>query len=155
MLTLRPMQPTEFSKYRDYFIVDYAQEIAANFGYSIEKSSAIAAKELADDLPQNVTTPDNFLLCIEESNKGTIGYLWYKQIDAGTSVFILDFVILEAFRGLGYGKATLTALEEQLAPSGVEQIKLRVAYDNIRAFGLYQKLGFSITGYNMIKILAE
>lgn len=155
MITLRLMQPTEFSNYRDYFVIDYAQEIASNFGYSTEKSKIIAAKELADDLPQNVTTADNFLLCIEESDSGTIGYLWYKQIDDGTTAFILDFVLLEAFRGRGYGKATLTALEKQLVPTGIEQIKLRVAFDNDRAFGLYKKLGFSITGYNMVKILAE
>ncbi len=149
------MQPAEFSAYRDYFVVDYALEIAANYGYSIEKSNALAAQELAADLPQTVATPDNFLLCIEKSDNGTIGYLWYKLIDAGTSAFILDFVLLEAFRGLGYGKASLIALEKLLKPGGVEQIKLRVAYDNDRAFGLYKKLGFAVTGYNMVKILAE
>jgi ribosomal protein S18 acetylase RimI-like enzyme len=31
------------------------------------------------------------------------------------------------------------------------EIKLRVAHGNKRALALYKKIGFSITGYNMIK----
>jgi ribosomal protein S18 acetylase RimI-like enzyme len=82
-----------------------------------------------------------------------MGYLWYKLLDEGETVFIMDFVLFEQFRGLGYGKAALTVLEERLLQSGVGQIKLRVAYDNKRALGLYEKLGFRITGHNMVKVL--
>ena len=155
MITFRTMKAEEFPNYHDYFIVDYANEIAANFGYSLEKSRAIALKELMNDLPQNISTPNNFLLCIEESGDDTIGYLWYKFLDNGETVFILDFVLFDNFRGLGYGKAALIALEEQLFQSGVEQIKLRVAFDNNRALRLYERLGFNITGYNMVKILEK
>ena len=153
MITLRPMTTAEFPQYRDYFIVDYATEIAANYGYSLEKSQAIAAQELMDDLPQDVSTPEHTLLCIERSGTETIGYLWYKRLDQGQTVFILDFVLFEKFRGLGHGQAALLALEEQLLETGLEQIKLRVAFDNKRALRLYEKLGFTITGYNMVKIL--
>jgi ribosomal protein S18 acetylase RimI-like enzyme len=155
MITLRPMKATEFSDYEAYFVVDYAHEIAANYGYSPEKSHAIAAAELLEDLPQTVTTPGHVLLCIEADEAGTIGYLWYKLLDNGETVFILDFVVFEVYRGLGYGKAALRALEKRLRESGVEQIKLRVAFDNPRAKGLYEALGFSITGYNMIKIFEK
>ena len=155
MITFRAMKAEEFADYRDYFIVDYADEIAANFGYGLEKSQEIAVKELLDDLPQDVSTRDNFLFCIEENGDRTIGYLWYKLLDDGETVFILDFVLFERFRGLGYGKAALMALEEKLSHSGVEQIKLRVAFDNKRAYGLYENLGFNITGYNMVKNLEK
>jgi len=147
------MKTEEFPNYRDYFIVDYAEEIAANFGYSLEKSRAIAAKELREDLPQTVSTPDHTLLCIEKSGDETIGYLWYKSLDQGQTVFILDFVIFATFRGLGYGQAALLALETHLLQANVAQIKLRVAFDNKRALGLYEKIGFNVTGYNMAKSL--
>ena len=158
MISLRAMSQDEFPAYRDYFIVDYADEIVANFGYTLEKSRAIAARELAADLPQTTDTPDHSLLCIEQGTRDqtvseTIGYLWYKLIDDGETVFILDFVLFEAFRGLGHGKAALMALEQHLLNSNVEQIKLRVAADNKRALGLYGRIGFSITGYNMVKVL--
>ena len=153
MINFRAMKTEEFPAYRDYFVIDYANEIAVNFGYTIEKGLAIAQKELEDDLPQDVSTADNILLCIEESDTNTLGYLWCKCIDNGETAFILDFVIFEDYRGLGYGKTALIVLVERLSQAGVVQIKLRAASDNDRALRLYEKLGFHVTGYNTVKIL--
>ena len=155
MITFRPMQADEFAAYRDYFIVDYADEISANFGHTLEQSRIIASKELAEDLPQNVATPDNYLLCIEQNENITIGYLWYKLYDNGATAFILDFVVFKEFRGQGHGKAALIVLENQLAHSGTKQIRLRVAYKNDKARQLYEKVGFNITGINMSKLLGS
>ena len=80
---------------------------------------------------------------------------FYKLLDEGESIFILDFMLFEDYCGLGYGKAALLALEEAIRETGVAQIKLRVAFDNHRAKGLYERLGFSVTGYNMIKIFEK
>ena len=153
MITFRAMKPEEYPAYRDFFIIDYGAEVAENYGYTLEKSRAIAAQELIEDLPQTVTTPGHYLLCIEESAAGFIGYLWYQLLDQGETAFIMDFVLFEQFRGRGHGRGALLALETELARAGVTQIKLRVAFANERAFGLYKKLGFAITGYNMIKHL--
>jgi ribosomal protein S18 acetylase RimI-like enzyme len=146
------MKAEEFTQYRDYFIHDYADEIAANFGHTLEQSRVIARKEFQEDLPQDVSTPDHYLLCIEENNN-LLGYLCYKLLEQEETIFILDFVVFEQFRSKGYGTAALTALEEHLAKSATKQIKLRVAYKNKRALALYEKLGFNITGYNMAKNL--
>ena len=153
MITLKAMQAHEFSAYRDYFIVDYADEISANYGHSLEQSRIIASKELAEDLPQTVDTPNHYLLCITQNKNNTIGYLWYKLYDDGATAFILDFVVFKEFRGQGHGKAALAILEGQLAKSGTKQVKLRVAYKNDRARQLYEKVGFNITGINMSKLL--
>jgi Acetyltransferase (GNAT) family len=91
------MKAEEFPQYREYFIHDYAQEIADNFGHSLEKSRAIALQELNDDLPQTVSTPEHCLLCIESDND-LVGYLWYQQLEHEETIFILDFVVLEQFR---------------------------------------------------------
>jgi len=152
-VTLRPMQADEFPAYRDYFVVDYAEEIAANYGFTLEKSHAIARQELADDLPQTVATPDHVLLCIENEDGKLIGYVWYKLLDDGETVFALDFMVFEQFRKKGYGKAAIATLEKQLSQTGAAQIKLRVAFENKGAFRLYEHVGFSVTGYNMIKHL--
>ena len=131
MIALRAMTVDEFSDYCDYFVVDYADEIVANYGYTLEKSRAIASTSLTDDLPLGAETPDNFLFCIEKDagtgSAETVGYLWYKLLDDGETVFILDFYLFEPVRGQGHGKAALAALEQHLLGSGVEQIKLRVA----------------------------
>ena len=150
-VTLRPMLADEFPNYRDYFVVDYAEEIAANYGFTLEKSRTIARQELADDLPQTVATPNHFLLCIENEDGQIIGYLWHKLLDDGETVFVLDFIIFKQFRKMGYGKAAMDRLEKQLSRTGVEQIKLRVAFENKGALRLYETVGFNVTGYNMIK----
>ena len=149
------MEADEYPAYRDYFVVDYAEEIVANFGYTLTKSRAIAEKELIDDLPQTVSTPDHVLLCIEKAEQGTIGYLWYQLRDDGGTAFIMDFVVLAPFRGVGYGKLALAALQTRLKQAGVAQIKLRVAYYNERALSLYKRVGFHITGFNMVKSLEQ
>ena len=64
MVSLRTMTVDEFSDYCDYFVVDYADEIVASYGYTLEKSRSIASKSLEDDLPLGADTPDNVLLCI-------------------------------------------------------------------------------------------
>jgi ribosomal protein S18 acetylase RimI-like enzyme len=155
MITLRPMTTDEFSSFCTYFIADYADEIGANFGHSPEQSRLIASKELAEDLPQNIATPHNHLLCIEQNENTTVGYLWYKLFDEGTTAFVLDFVVFKEFRRQGYGKSALLALEKQLFDSGTKQIKLRVAYKNDKARQLYEKVGFNITGFNMSKLLGS
>jgi len=156
MIALRKMKVGEFSTYAAYFVAEYAKEITQNYGYSIEKTLAIAEQDIKDELPEGVATPNNYLLCIElyqGIKSELIGYLWYGLRDEGKTAFILDFYLLEQFQGQGHGKASLMALEQELAHSRIEQIKLRVAYHNKPALGLYEKTGFNITGYNMVKML--
>ncbi|MFK7800984.1 MAG: GNAT family N-acetyltransferase [Anaerolineae bacterium] len=155
MIKLRPITQLEFPNYSKLFIADYAAEIESNYRYSAEKSRAQAQQELKNDLPQGIKTPNQFLCCLDKKEAGTVGYLWYTLYDHGKTAFILDFILLERFRGLGLGKESLVALEAKLEPTGVEQIKLRVAGDNKRAFKLYERMGFSITGINMIKHLSN
>lgn len=155
MVTLRPIAENEFEAYSALFLADYSAEIESNYGYSAERSMMQAKQELADDLPQGLETPDQFLLTIENTDQDIIGYLWYTLYDNGETAFILDFILLKQFRGMGLGKASLSALEQRFEQSEVKQIKLRVAGDNHRAFKLYKRMGFSVTGINMIKHMNE
>ncbi|MFT5194675.1 MAG: ribosomal protein S18 acetylase RimI-like enzyme [Cellvibrionaceae bacterium] len=155
MIAFRLITAQEFPNYRAYFIPDYAAEIESNYGYSAEESLAQATKSVADEFPNGVSTTKNLLHCITKEGNGTIGYLWYTLNNEDKSAFILDFVILENFRGSGLGKASLNAFEAELTTAGIKQIKLRVAGDNQRAFKLYERMGFNVTGINMIKHLGK
>ena len=137
------------------FLADYPAELEANFGYSAAQSKAQAEKELADDLPLGLKTPNQLICCIEKDNESTLGYLWYTFDDDGATAFILDFVLYEQFRGMGFGKAALLALEKALADTSAMQIKLRVAGSNKRAFKLYERMGFKITDIKMTKTLEQ
>ncbi|EXJ41114.1 acetyltransferase family protein [Vibrio parahaemolyticus VPTS-2010_2] len=94
------------------------------------------------------------MLCIDAEVDGQlnrVGYLWHSINATEQSTFIYDFFVSGEYRGLGYGTQAISALEKQLEEVGVNQIKLRVAYQNERALKLYQEVGFVITGFNMSK----
>ena len=150
MIQLRPMTTSEYPAYCDYFIDDYSREIAENYGHSMDRAIELANQDLMRSFPHGLQTNDHELLCIEWDSE-LVGYLWHSINADEKSTFIYDFFIFPNSRNNGYGKLAIAALELQLKLRGIEQIKLRVAYQNQRALKLYQEVGFSISGYNMSK----
>jgi len=157
MIVLRPMHEKEFSGYLDYFIPDYAQEIATNYRLSADDSLAKAQQEIAADLPDGAHTTGHVLLCLyrqQDKTEKHVGYLWYKPDMASRTVFIYDFHIFNACQGQGLGKQALRAFEQMLQEQDFEHIRLRVAGDNARARHVYETMGFGVTGFNMSKTIA-
>lgn len=146
MLTLRPMRSDEFPGYLGYFVPDYTDEIATNYGLTPADARNQAEREIARDLPLGVETAGQTLLCIEDGST-LLGYLWINVADS--IAFISDFCILPAYQGRGHGKAALVALRARLGSGGIAQIRLRVAAGNPRALALYERMGFRTTGINM------
>lgn len=156
MIMLRPMREEEYPAYQDYFIADYAREIAANYRLSAEDSLARAQREMAEDLPEGVNTPGQVLLCLftrTDNRDRHVGYLWYKPDTAMRSVFICDFYIFNVCQGQGLGTLALRAFEQAMREQAFEHIRLRVAGDNERARHVYESSGFWVTGINMSKTL--
>ncbi|MCP4321031.1 MAG: GNAT family N-acetyltransferase [Alteromonadales bacterium] len=156
MVNLRKMKVEEYPDYCDYFISDHGQEIAKNYGHSIEVATDLAHQELLRCFPNGIDTEEHDLLCIEVASTNSVkvvGYLWHSIKSSDSSTFIYDFYIEDKYRGNGYGKKAITQLESILVSAEVNQIKLRVAYHNQRALALYQEVGFIISGYNMSKKL--
>ncbi len=157
-MMFRPMRQEEYPAYLEYFIADYAREIAANYRLSAEDSLAKAKREIAEDLPEGVNTPGQVLLCLltqSDNHDRHVGYLWYKPDITTRTVFIFDFYIFNACQGQGLGTQALRAFERKMREQGVEQIRLRVAGDNARARHVYQSIGFWVTGINMSKTLSD
>ena len=158
-LTVRliPLRDADFPAYRDYFIEDYAQDLASNHGMALPDAHRQADASLQQLLPLGVATPGHHLLAMvpEASNAPgePLGYLWHAIDGAAGTTFIYDFYVTPPHRGRGLGKAAMAVLEAELKCLGVSQIKLRVAYDNPRARALYEEIGFHITGYNIAKTL--
>lgn len=158
MISFRPMNDDEFPAYMDYFIPDYAAEIAANYRLSHEQALQQARAEINSSLPDGVNTAGNVLLCIQadiDSENGHAGYLWYKPDIALKSAFINDFHILPPYQNRGFGREALICLEKSLIAEGFRQIKLRVAGDNHAAQHVYASSGFNVTGVNMNKVLVD
>jgi len=157
MVVLRQMQQEEFPAYCKYFIEDYSHEIAANYGHSTVLATELAEKELHRCFPDGLKGSEHSLLCIDtlvDGQLNLVGYLWHSINTTEQSTFIYDFFVSSEYRGLGYGTEAISVLEKQLQEVGVNQIKLRVAYQNERALQLYKEIGFVITGFNMAKNIA-
>jgi len=154
VVNLREMRVDEYPVYCDYFIADYSHEIAKNYGHSMQVATEIAQKDLVKYFPHGLESNEHDLLCIEINLAGkpeVIGYLWHSLNKSDSSTFIYDFYVADEHRGNGYGRQAISVLENQLVSRGINQIKLRVAYNNQRALALYQEAGFIISGYNMAK----
>jgi len=158
MMYLRKMRPDEFPDYVAYFVPDYAMEISSNYDMNIETARARAEREVEEALGMGVETPDQILLCaVAEGgeNDTPVGYFWCQPHESGQSIFISDFCILPPYRGRGYGKSALAALEEMYAEKGYSEIRLRVAADNKRAERLYLSAGYIPTGTNMRRAIGN
>ncbi|MGF1826167.1 GNAT family N-acetyltransferase [Vibrio splendidus] len=157
MVVLRGMRQDEYPAYCQYFIDDYSQEIARNYGHSLDVAVELAKKDLHRSFPNGLEGNEHSLLCIDAEVDGEcklVGYLWHSVNVGDKSTFIYDFFISNEHRGLGYGTQSISALETQLLAIGINQIKLRVAYHNERALKLYKEVGFEVTGFNMSKKLS-
>lgn len=152
MIKLVPMQQEDFQPYLERGIREYADDHVRNGNWSTEEALERSRKEFEQLLPEGVNSSDQFLYSIVDEFSGDkIGLLWV-QVKA-QKAFIYDFSIEESFRGKGYGKQTLLALDEKLKSMNVESVALHVFGDNITAQELYKKMGYQITNIQMQKVL--
>ena len=153
MVKLEPLQQEDFERFLDREIQNYAADHVRNGNWPAEGAKERSRKEFEHHLPDGIHSKDQYLYSIvaEEGNK--IGVLWVQVKDR--KGFIFNFVIDEEFRGKGFGKQALSALDEKLKSMDVESVALHVFGDNLSAQELYKKMGFQITGIHMRKILNQ
>ena len=151
MSRLEPLQQAGFERFLERAIREYAEDHVRNGNWSADGAYEKSRKEFERYLPQGIHSPDQYLYSIVDDDDNQIGVLWVQIKDQ--KAFIFDFVIDDLFRGKGYGKRALAALDEKLRAMSVESIGLHVFGDNSTAQELYKKMGYRITGIHMKKTL--
>jgi len=152
MIKLVPMQQEDFKPYLERGIREYADDHVRNGNWTAEEALEKSRKEFEQLLPDGVNSKDQFLYSIiDDPDNNKVGLLWVQVKDQ--KAFIYDFIIDESFRGKGYGKQALLALDEKLQSMNVESVGLHVFGDNTTAQELYKKMGYQITGIHMRKVL--
>jgi len=151
MITLEPIEQEDFERFLESEIRGYAEDHVRNGNWLAEGAVERSRKEFETLLPDGIHSKDQYLYSIVDDSDNKIGVLWVQVKDQ--KAFIYDFVIDEAFRGKGYGKQALIAMDEKLKSMNVESVGLHVFGDNITAQELYKKMGFQITGIHMKKEL--
>ena len=148
MITLQPMKQEDFDRVIETEIREYAADHVRNGNWPAEGSLERSRKEFERLLPEGVHTQNQYLWSLMEGDQ-KIGFMWVQVKD--NKAFIYDFLIHEEYRGKGYGKQAMKAMDERLQFMNVDSVALHVFGDNITAQELYKKMGFEITGIHMHK----
>ncbi|SRR5258706_585192 len=156
MVKLVPMTEAEFAEYLGTAVELYAQAHIQAGDCEPADALELAQADYAMLLPQGLATPDHFLFSVlDETSGARVGMVWFemRELRAGRSAFIYDFVIRAEHRGKGYGAQTLASVDRTVEKMGATRIGLNVMGHNKVARALYEKHGYEITGIGMTKRL--
>ena len=154
MVTLKKMNKESFRKYIKSAIEDYANEKVASGNWEKEEAIHLSKESFTNLLPEEEETEFNYLFSIFNAQQ-IVGMIWIAQGSPNNTEkgFIYDFIIFEEYRGRGFGKEAMKALEGIAKGLGMGKIGLHVFGHNKIAQGLYEKMGYKITNISMEKLI--
>ena len=158
MTVLVPLTAAAYGPYREAAAAAYAEENVDSGRWPAEGALERSQADFDSLLPRGVETPDNHLFEIKAEEHGpAIGYLHFAiEVKAGArSAFVYDLEIAPEFRRRGHATAAFRAMEPLARELGAEAIGLHVFAQNVGAQALYRRLGYRVTGMNMVKPLSE
>jgi glyoxylase I family protein len=153
---LVPMDAAGYAVYLRDSVAGYAENNVAAGRWpeagALERSKA----EFDSLLPQGLATPDNHLFDIRAGADGpVVGFLWFAvEAPRGLpSAFVYDVGINAMWRRQGHARRAFEAMESLARALGATRIGLHVFGYNSGAQALYARLGYGVTGLNMLKTL--
>jgi ribosomal protein S18 acetylase RimI-like enzyme len=142
MVTLRPMTEPEFAVFKDFMYQDYVEAQARSAVVPVEEVSDMARAQIEHLMQDGLRSPMHRYWKVVTLEGTAVGDLWV-QVEAEKRQAFIYFVGVEApYRGRGYARQALTALEVLLRERGVTRTSLNVFGDNIVARRLYERLGY-------------
>jgi ribosomal protein S18 acetylase RimI-like enzyme len=147
------MSESEYQRLRETIFEDYARETANVSSLSIEEGRIAAARQFDSLLPDGIASKGHYFWRIVNDNGDSVGDLWVLVESEKARAFIYFIGIDEQYRGQGYSRAAMRALETTVKPFGAQHIDLNVFGDNTVAVRLYESLGYKPTAMNMRKEL--
>ena len=156
MTLLTAMRPEFYSHYLETAVAGYADDNVASGRWPREGALELSRSEFAGLLPQGLATPHNHLFEIKaQANGPTVGSIWFavEERHGSRKAYVYDVEINPPWRRQGHATRAFEALEPLVASLGIRSIGLHVFGHNLGAQALYAKLGYSVTGINMVKQL--
>ncbi len=154
-VTLRPMALDEWAAWRDAAIEAYAADMIRVGAWPADGAVVRAVAEFERFAPNGRETPGHEFRTIVTDDGETVGAVWFAPNEAigQGSLFLWDIAIAAPFRGRGYGRAALEALDRAALQLGYHSIRLHVFGDNEIARNLYRSAGYVETDVTMVKHL--
>lgn len=155
MITLTPMTQDEFNTYEQRLAAAFADDQIKSGTWDASTAFQQALDDIRQELPDGLATPNNEIYQVRHAAiPEPVGQLWVKfNEDLDRSAFIIDIEIYPAYQRRGYAQQTLAAPETLVKTRGIYKIGLHVHAFNSGAQALYEKSGYTITGYKMLKQL--
>ncbi|MEI4789740.1 GNAT family N-acetyltransferase [Bacillus sp. FJAT-53060] len=152
MVTLQPMSQTDYDSLIEATIKRYAEEKVLAGTWAKEEALENAEDQFDRLLSEGIHTEHHELWKFLNGDEA-IGWVWlcYDPNHPQKEGFIYNFILFEAYRGKGFGKQAIAALEEQAKLLGVQKLSLHVFAHNQIARSLYEKTGFAETSIYMSK----
>jgi GNAT superfamily N-acetyltransferase len=107
-------------------------------------------RDVSHVLPDGLGTEGTHIWAVEDDGR-VVGTVFVGVRDGGA--WLYDITIAEPDRGKGYGRAAMTALEDEVRALGHASIGLNVWGANEVARGLYRSLGWAEESVHMRKTL--
>lgn len=129
-----------------YHTMNNYLEKAFNGPFDWEKWESELRRTIFYQNKKNSSSNSNFervflikLVCKPESNP--IGFVWIS-LNSENIFWIDSFVLVETYRGKGYGRQTFAQLVSKAKKMNLSSIDLGVQEENDKAIGFYNNLGF-------------
>jgi ribosomal protein S18 acetylase RimI-like enzyme len=150
------MSPERYRTFREAAIAAYAEDNVAAGRWLRDTALQQSRASFDDLLPQGLATPDNYLFEIRATPAGpTVGSIWFavETRNCVRSAHVYDVEIDAASRRQGHALRAFEALEPMIRALGISSVGLHVFGHNPGAQALYARLGYNVTGVNMVKHL--
>ncbi len=154
MLKFIPMNENDFLEFWK-IAVDQWKTDMENAGLMEKNTSYEEAEKYTEKiLPKGMNTTGHKMMNIFDDDK-KIGSIWFELRERVglKEIYLWDIIIDEEYRSKGYGKATMSLLEEFAKNEGAVRISLNVFGSNRIARKLYTKIGYYEAAITMIKYL--
>ncbi|MCX6650966.1 MAG: GNAT family N-acetyltransferase [Methanomassiliicoccales archaeon] len=152
-MRLVTMTKKEFKAMVEGGIRRYADE-NVKAGYWSSYNSLERSREAHDNLLPNGshTEGHHFYTAKDSETDVPVGHVWIR-VEPGEERrgFIFTVFIEEGFRGRGYGRAMMEALEAKARLMKISSLALHVFAYNDAARHLYESLGYDTMSLNMLK----
>lgn len=123
MIQLRPLRDDEFAAWDEAHRAEYLRGLVEFAGMSPDAAAAKVARDVAAVLPDGLATKDVHVWAVEADGQkvGTV-FLGIR----GAHAWLFDMTIDERERGRGFGRAAMTALEDEVRALGHDSVGLNV-----------------------------
>jgi ribosomal protein S18 acetylase RimI-like enzyme len=152
-IRLIPLTASERERFIEEEVANYADQQIRDAGWPRTEALGRARAELMPVLERELgdaADRGHRLWSAIEPDGRSVGWLWVKPGDDAKArgAFLYQITVAARRRRRGYGRAMLTALEDELARGGVEVLHLNVNVGNAPARRLYASAGYELVGEN-------